>query len=201
MGRQGQFENEIRSRFEALERQLTERLDGAAADTRSLVAAQVGEITARLEEGPGDRVGFLLNTVAQEVRTDLEKLLQEARRLDELTRHVFAMTEDLEAALKDLHDRAAGDGARHERVEVKLNQVYRADMTGYVSAFFVGGYTDKLELLVGPEDPPTSCICALNTTNDLNSYAGGIVRPGEYWMAKSKRGDKSGVKCVFTPVF
>jgi hypothetical protein len=70
-----------------------------------------------------------------------------------------------------------------------------------VSIYLTGGRTDKIKLLVGSDDPPTDCICEANTVNDLNAYAGGIVRQGEYWTVVSKHGDRSGFSCVFTPLF
>jgi hypothetical protein len=82
-----------------------------------------------------------------------------------------------------------------------IGVVHRAEVTGYVSLFFTGGRTSVVRLLVGWADPPTECVCEANTRNDLNSYAGGIVRKGEYWLLDSKHGDRSGFECVFTPLF
>ncbi|HUF83962.1 MAG TPA: hypothetical protein VMQ81_05145 [Acidimicrobiia bacterium] len=82
-----------------------------------------------------------------------------------------------------------------------FNEVQRADVAGYVSLYFKGGYTDDIQLLVGVGDPPSEVVCEANTRNDMNSYAGAIVRPGEYWMARSKSGANSGFECVFTPLF
>lgn len=82
-----------------------------------------------------------------------------------------------------------------------IGVVHRAEATGYVSLYFVGGRTATVRLLVGWGDPQTECICEANTRNDLNSYAGGIVRKDEYWTLESKLGDRSGFECVFTPLF
>jgi hypothetical protein len=62
---------------------------------------------------------------------------------------------DAEAALSAVKARAAGEVSR-ERLTVTLNKVYRADTAGYVSAYCDGGYNDRVQLLVGPEDPPAT---------------------------------------------
>lgn len=90
---------------------------------------------------------------------------------------------------------------KNDRTRPALGVVHQAEVTGYVSIYFTGGRTDKIQLLAGWDDPPTECICEANNYNDLNSYAGGVVRQGEYWMVVSKKLEKSGFECVFTPLF
>ena len=90
----------------------------------------------------------------------------------------------------------ADDPLTARRLSCRVNTVYLAEYTGYVSIFFTGGWMSRVELVAGPENPPTEVISALE--GELNSYAGGVIRRGEYWMARAKR-DKAGVQCVFTP--
>lgn len=95
-------------------------------------------------------------------------------------------------------------GPTHEGSEVGararpvFNEVYRADVAGYISVYFTGGRTDTVRLLVGADDPPTECVCVAEAR--LNTYAGAVVRPGEYWQVQSKVGGKSGFACTFTPL-
>ena len=66
-----------------------------------------------------------------------------------------------------------------------------------MAVYFVGGRTARMRLLVGPQSPPT-----ISVGYAIDSYIGGIVRPGEYWMAATRRaGMKAGFECVFTPLF
>ena len=99
--------------------------------------------------------------------------------------------------LQSLTDRS---GVATPRFRAKLDTVYRAETLGYVSLYFVGGRTDKVELLVGPGTPPAESVGQVNTTNDINSSVGAIVRPGEYWLARSKNSSSACV-CLFTPLF
>jgi hypothetical protein len=56
-----------------------------------------------------------------------------------------------------------------------------------------------VELCVGPTSPPDAVVCSLNVRNDINSYAGCVVRRGEFWLARSQTGSDSGVRCMYTP--
>ena len=128
-------------------------------------------------------------------------LLEDARRLEELAERAARSRQDTEATLDGLQRAVAATGLRKPRARLPLNAVHRADVLGYVSLYYNAGFTDDIQLLVGDEDPPTEIACEANTRNDINSYAGAIVRPGEYWMVQSKKGDQSGFVCVFTPLF
>ena len=75
--------------------------------------------------------------------------------------------------------RSRGDGERAGRQSLALGQVYQAPYTGYVALFFTGGRTDRVELRVGSTPPPDVVVCSLNVRNDVNSYAGCVVRRGE----------------------
>jgi hypothetical protein len=87
-------------------------------------------------------------------------------------------------------------GSGEPRFQAALDTVYHARTYGYVAVYFVGGRTARMRLLVGAQSPPTTSIGS--TSSD---YIGGIVRPGEYWMAAThKPGLKAGFECVFTPI-
>ena len=128
-------------------------------------------------------------------------LLDDTRRLEELGERAARLSTAADNALLGIQQRAAATGVGLPRTRPAFNTVYQAEATGYVSIFFTGGRTDVLQLMAGPENPPTECICEANNRNDLNAYAGGIVRKGEYWTVVSKNGERSGFKCVFTPLF
>lgn len=56
--------------------------------------------------------------------------------------------------------------------------------------------------MVGQQSPPTTSVGYANSGSEINSYMGGIVRPGEYWTAATHHpGMKAGFECVFTPLF
>lgn len=128
-------------------------------------------------------------------------LLEDARRLEDLTERAVASRKAAEAAVEGIRALTAGSGPGGSRFRPKLNVVHRAETIGHVSLFCTRGYPDIVRLLVGPEKPPTECIAEIDVRHELNSSASGIVRPGEYWVAESKRGRSSGVRCVFTPLF
>lgn len=124
--------------------------------------------------------------------------------LDDEDRH--ARLTDLagraENALRALEVRAEPMGVGEPRFEADLDTIYRAKTFGYVAVYFVGGRTARMRLLVGPQSPPTTSVGAANAGAEINSYMGGIVRPGEYWMAATHRpGMKAGFECIFTPLF
>ncbi|MFE2753262.1 hypothetical protein ACFXGA_14825 [Actinosynnema sp. NPDC059335] len=138
-------------------------------------------------EGRVERLGTLLGALSE----DQERYA----RLHELA-------ERADGALRSLEGRAAGAGVGEPRFQAALDTVYRARTFGYVAVFFVGGRTARMRLLVGPQSPPTTSIGQADSSADLNSYMGGVVRPGEFWMAATHRpGIKAGFECVFTPLF
>jgi hypothetical protein len=127
-------------------------------------------------------------------------LLTDAARLDAVADHAARLADTAEATLHTLQQRADDSGVARPRVRARLGRIYRAEATGYVAAYAGGGWTDIVEILVGPTSPPTQSVCRANSTNDINSYAGAVVRAGEYWVVTSERGpDKSSFTCYFTP--
>jgi hypothetical protein len=152
-----------------------------------------------------DRVEELEVRVAQlaEMAAPARALLDGSRRLEDLAERAKRLTTVADAELARLGERAAAAGVGEPRVRPAFGVVHRAEVTGYVSVFFTGGRTDTLKLLVGWTDPPTECISEANTFNQLNSYAGGIVRAGEYWTLTGTHTSKKGFgyECVFTPLW
>jgi len=151
-----------------------------------------------------DRIAELDNRVRQltELVAPAQALLDDSRRLEEMAGQAKRLSAAADTALQTLSERAEAAGVGQPRTRPAPGVVHRAEVTGYVSVFFTGGRTDTLRLLVGWDDPPTECVSEANTFNDLNSYAGGIVRKGEYWtLAGTHTGKKSfGFECVFTPL-
>jgi hypothetical protein len=92
------------------------------------------------------------------------------------------------------------------RVRTGVGEVQRADVLGFVSVFRNGGGSDRIELLVGADDPPTECVGRADSNSNPAPFASAIVRPGEYWKAESERAkatgraEGSGFECVFTPL-
>lgn len=124
--------------------------------------------------------------------------------LDEDDRHarLTDLAERTGAALRSLETRAEAAGIGGPRFEAALDTVYHAKTHGYVAVYFVGGRTARMRLLAGQQNPPSTSIGQANSSGEINSYMGGIVRPGEYWMAATHRpGMKAGFECIFTPLF
>ncbi|KAA2266557.1 hypothetical protein F0L68_02130 [Solihabitans fulvus] len=91
-------------------------------------------------------------------------------------------------------------GIAAPRFRAAMDTVYQATSLGYVAAYFVSGRTARVRLLIGYENPPTNEVGSANASAELNEYIGGVVRPGEYWVAATHRpGKKCGFECVFTP--
>jgi hypothetical protein len=87
------------------------------------------------------------------------------------------------------------------RFEASLDTVYQATSLGYLAVYFVSGRTSRIRLLVGPQNPPATVVGEVDTRSDINSYAGAVIRPGEFWTAATPRpGRKAGFRCVFTPL-
>lgn len=168
-------------------RDLEVRLDAVEVEVQP--ARQL--VDDALSGTPEERVRFLANRVSDELRQEIETLTADVARLKTLRGEAESALYKLQAALR---------GERAAPWPVTLNHVYQADVPGYVSVWFDSGRTDKIDILVGDEDPPTLCVGNLNTTNDINSYVGTIVRPGEYWLLQSKQGERSGVLSMFTPL-
>ena len=87
----------------------------------------------------------------------------------------------------------------HEpRFEPLFNQVYQASGYTFVAAWFDGGRTGRVELLVGDENPPTFSLGSLRSES---GNASGVVRPGEYWALRCNRGDGGGFRAMVTPMY
>ena len=188
---------DLQSRLEHLEEQLEAQslhLAQESARWRSSTADAIAELTARFEVSPEQRVQYLLSAIADDLSAALQRSLADAQEASALKERILRLYQEL-AQLVD------GGGSRQPRTVARLNQVYHAPQTGYVALFFVGGRTDSIELLMGPTNPPEICVSQLDCGAGINSYAGGVVRKGEYWLAESARGEGSGVRCCYTPIF
>lgn len=131
----------------------------------------------------------------------LRPLAADTLKLDDLAERAQRLSGAAGEAMAALNAQAGEAGIARERSEVELNTVYQAETTGYVCVYYRGGFTDKVELLVGTQDPPIEVTCTANTTNGINSYCSAIIRKGEHWMVKSRKGRDSGFACTFTPLF
>lgn len=121
-------------------------------------------------------------------------LLADTTRLAALTARAEAATEALEARTVPV---PLGEG-----FEGRIDTLYRAEVTGFVAVYFVTGRTAKVQLLVGPADPPTRVVGVVDSRGSQNSYAGGIVRAGEHWTAASTSGRPNlNFRVHFTPLF
>jgi len=115
------------------------------------------------------------------------------RRIAELEQMVQRLTTRIDAA---------GPVALGEGFEGRLDTLYRAEVTGFVAVYFVTGRTAKVQLLVGPANPPARVVGVVDSRGSQASYAGGIVRAGEYWVAASSSGRPDlNFRVHFTPLF
>jgi hypothetical protein len=171
-----------------------ERVDGVSGEA-ARIERKLDDLEARLRGEPVDRVEFLLASAAAEVRADLKGLVADAERLRQVTRDVERRHEEAERALRALVSRLEGGTEPPARSKVAFNKVYRAETLLYVAAYFTYGKPTEVSILVGDEDPPTTVCSGMGS-----DYASAVIRPGEYWMVKSKR-DRSDVKCLSTPLY
>jgi hypothetical protein len=129
-------------------------------------------------------------------------LIDDATRLDDLAARADRLSASASAALHALQDRAEPLGHGLDRFVPTVNTVYRAAATGYVSAYYAGGRSAAIVLLAGPTDPPTEHLAGADTTVGLNTYVGGVVRRGEYWvLSASNNRPEMGFRPMFTPLF
>jgi hypothetical protein len=131
-------------------------------------------------------------------------------RVAELEQQVRLLGGQLEAArplladerrLEALATRAASAVQAAEplgqRAEMKLDTPYLAERTGFVSVYFAGVWNAQVKLLVGQENPPTSCVCVVSHDN-----GGALVRAGEWWIAQSNSSRTNlSFRVHFTPLF
>jgi hypothetical protein len=121
-------------------------------------------------------------------------LLADTTRLQALTARAEAAAEALAARTVPVPLGAGFEG--------QIDTLYRAEVTGFVAVYFVTGRTAKVQLLVGPSDPPTRVVGVVDSRGSQQSYAGGIVRAGEYWVAaSSSRRPNLNFQVHFTPLF
>ena len=192
----------LEERIDWLEKSIEEQCQSqVAAQIKELnheINATLSKLAGEIENDPEKRMRFLLDQVTGEIEKSFKSTLQQAEALSEVVENTKKSVDEIEKIHANLM--AKLNGARPgERSKIPLGEVQCAESTGYVSLWYNGGFTDKVKLLVGWSDPPDELVCSLNSQNEINSYAGTIVRPGEFWVAKSKRPNASGVKCVFTP--
>ncbi len=188
---------ELQTRVDRLEEQIQAQslcLAQESARWRASITDAIAELTARLEVPPEQRVRYLLNTITDDLSVALNKSLADAQEVSALKEQILQLRQELQQQVNK-------NGARQRRTRASLNQVHHADETGYVALYFIGGRTDTVQLLMGPTNPPEICVSELNCQAGINSYAGGVVRQGEYWMAESALGEDSGVRCCYTPFF
>jgi hypothetical protein len=128
--------------------------------------------------------------------TDMARpLLDDARRLADLADEARRCGDSAAAAVDTMRAMTAAAGIGQPRLSAQLNMIYQAKTTGYVWLFFVGGVTEPAEILVGTTRPPTQSVAkALSGT-----YAGTIVRAGEYWTARTNN-KNAGYRCIFSPL-
>lgn len=127
-------------------------------------------------------------------------LLDDSRRVQELSERIAGVAAGADTALKLLGERAARTGLAQARFRPKVGVTYRAQVSGYVTAHYVGGRNDVLSLLVGREDPPTECVCTADCRHGINSYLAGVIRAGEYWMITYRHSAECGFATMFTPL-
>lgn len=190
-------QQELEGRIDRIEAQLEAQsryLAQESARWQSRTTDAIAELTARFEESPEQRVQVLLSAIADDLSAALQRSLADAQEAS-------ALKERIQRLCQELEQQVNGGGARQPRTRARLNEVYHAPHTGYVALYFFGGRTDAVRLLMGPTDPPEICVSELDCAAGTNSYAGGVVRKGEYWLASSALGEGSGVRCCFTPIF
>jgi hypothetical protein len=121
-------------------------------------------------------------------------LLADTSRLAALTGRAEAAAKALEASTVPV---PLGEG-----FEGQLDTLYRAEVTGFVAVYFVTGRTAKVQLKVGPSNPPTRVVGVVDSRGTHHSYASGIVRAGDYWAAvTTSRNPNLNFRVHFTPLF
>jgi hypothetical protein len=139
---------------------------------------------------------------------ELERVVQTLVAQVDAVRPLLADTARLEALTARAEAAAGALAARTvpvplgEGFEGRIDTLYRAEVTGFVAVYFVTGRTAKVRLLVGPANPPTRVVGLVDSRGSHQSYAGGIVRAGEYWTAASAS-ERPGLnfRVHFTPLF
>jgi hypothetical protein len=122
--------------------------------------------------------------------TDTEALLNQIAGLQ---RQVAALQQQV-TQLTTVDPNSAED-----RFGVALNTTYTAPVTGFLSVSSTDGRTDRVELLVGYDDPPTERVGAAHSGGSA-AYLGAVIREGEVFLLDA-RGKQPAFDCVFTPFF
>jgi hypothetical protein len=153
-------------------------------------------------EAMRQRIDALEQQVAElsQALASARAVARDGQRLEQVAEQTARLSAAADATLHELSERAGRGGVARPRQQPELGKVHRAEVSGYLAVYFVGGRTNTIKILVGPDDPPTTCVGELNVTNDLNAYAGAVVRQGEYWTTQSRHHNLSGFHCMFTPL-
>ncbi|MBB5955393.1 hypothetical protein FHS29_001974 [Saccharothrix tamanrassetensis] len=121
-------------------------------------------------------------------------------RIGELERQVAALAAQVRGNRPLPADAARPESSGGPRTDHRLDTVYRAEVHGYVAVYFVTGRVARVRLLVGTDYPPTRLVGMVHGSGD--SYAGTVVRPGEYWLAESNnKRPNLRFNVHFTPLF
>ena len=127
-------------------------------------------------------------------------LASDAGRLEALTAEADGLAARVTGAVEAAKALADGSSVDQPRWTPEWNKVYRADGLVLVVAWMYSGRNDRVDLLVGPADPPDQLVARGNSSNDINSFVCGVVRPGEQWMLRSQVGERTGWESVVTPI-
>lgn len=126
-----------------------------------------------------------------------EPVLRDAHHLAERAEHADRLHRSTESKLRDLPARTAPLGIGKPRFTIAVDTVYFADAPGYVSMVFFSERTGPVQILAGPDDPPTEPVSFRG-----DQYVGGFIRSGEYWKVETFRpADPASFDGIFTPLY
>lgn len=186
-------------RLEAeVDERVAERVQHEVAALRAEMLATVQgalvELGARLQGDPERRAQAVLAAASEELRVQLQRAIGDTQVASERATQAQQASKDIVA----LRARLQRPPAWQAPQPMPLDVVHHAPTNGFVALWFEGGYTGVVALLVGPADPPETCVGRLNTRNDLNPFCATVVRRGEYWKAQVEKGSPD-LPCVYTP--
>ena len=189
------LEAEFGQQLAGLEQRIRQQVEQATQGMDAAVDRRVSVLLRQMAQDPQGSADWLQGAGVQAVRELLRRGMADA----EAVRHTRQAVEEMQRSLAQRIE-ALEQGLKQQPPQrMQLGEVHQAPATGYVALWFDGGVGDEVQLLVGAEPPPYACVSALNCRSDINSYAGGVVRKGEYWLATSQHPDQSGVRCTYTP--
>ncbi|OBB12063.1 hypothetical protein A5662_07840 [Mycobacteriaceae bacterium 1482268.1] len=121
------------------------------------------------------------------------------------TEALLAQVAELQRQVADLQQQVAQlttvePNEAEPRFRVRLNRVYDAPVTGYLSVSSADGRTGRVTLYVGDEDPPAEFVGIASTVGASDAYLGAVIREGEKFLLDA-RGKEPAFRCVFTPFF